>query len=299
MLNGLQKEIGFTNDEIMIIISTSLDHDNFTNLICHSTEFMKWFTINFEGESREELDFLEAKIDIWRATTTLGAEVLDAAQKLPTEGQEIILDEKWWEKLRHQHFGCDMAQKLKDFPELKMELRDLFRSQEDRLSYYDLFQFIDKKLLIKLDNWEEDALEGRLDRLGMAFVEFNEFNEFSMIYDLDWGEALIENDLEEQLDKKINVSYKEYKVTKDDFFQGCCTMLRSEKAALAQARAICAQLGDKKFEDIDFGPKNDNDLQGSALSLYKTGKEPEGGYVSPDKIQWLNAEQICPRDKTP
>jgi hypothetical protein len=58
-------------------------------------------------------------------------------------------------------------------------MRDLFRSQDDRLSYYDLFKFIDEKLLIKLDNWEEDALEGRLDRLGMAFIEFNEFNEFS------------------------------------------------------------------------------------------------------------------------
>jgi hypothetical protein len=64
----------------------------------------------------------------------------------------------------------------------------LFKAQNDRLSYFDLFQFIDKKLLIKLDNWEEDALESRLDRLGMAFVEFNEFNEFSMIYDLDWDE---------------------------------------------------------------------------------------------------------------
>ena len=30
---------------------------------------------------------------------------------------------------------------------------------------------------MKLKNWEEDGLEGRLDRLGMAFIEFNEFNE--------------------------------------------------------------------------------------------------------------------------
>ena len=84
----------------MIIISTSLDHDNFTNLICHSTEFMKWFTINFEGESREELDFLEAKIDIWRATTTLGAEILESVGRM-ADGHDIILDNKWWETLRH------------------------------------------------------------------------------------------------------------------------------------------------------------------------------------------------------
>ena len=90
-----------------------------------------------------------------------------------------------------------MAQKLTDFPELKTEMRELFRSQDDRLSYYVLFKFIDEKLLIKLDNWEEDALEGRLDRLGMAFVEFNEFNEFSQLYNMDWGENVLENDLED------------------------------------------------------------------------------------------------------
>jgi hypothetical protein len=102
----------------MIIVSTSLDHDYFTNLICHSSEFLRWFTINFEGESREELDFLEAKIDIWRATTILGSEILEAIDKMK-ESQDVILEQKWWEKLRHQHFGFDMAQKLNEFPALK------------------------------------------------------------------------------------------------------------------------------------------------------------------------------------
>ena len=70
-----------------------------------------------------------------------------------------------------------------------------------------------------MENWEEDALEGRLDRLGMAFVEFNEFNEFSQEYGLDWeGEPLLENDLEDQLDQKLNLSYKNYKITNDDYF---------------------------------------------------------------------------------
>lgn len=57
---------------------------------------------------------------------------------------------------------------------------------------------------IKLENWEEDALESRLDRLGMAFIEFNEFNEFCMEFGLDWGEALEERDLEDELDAKLN-----------------------------------------------------------------------------------------------
>jgi|TARA_B110001450_G_scaffold210568_1_gene201840 hypothetical protein len=65
---------------------------------------------------------------------------------------------------------------------------------------------------IKLESWEEDALEGRLDRLGMAFIEFNEFNEFSMEYNINWNEKLAENDLEDILDAEINLSYKDYTI---------------------------------------------------------------------------------------
>jgi hypothetical protein len=86
------------------------------------------------------------------------------------------------------------------------------------MSYFDLFQFISKKLEIKLENWEEDALEGRLDRLGMAFIEFNEFNEFSGEYGINWKEKLLETDMEDILDAKINLSYKDYKLTKSDYF---------------------------------------------------------------------------------
>jgi len=69
------------------------------------------------------------------------------------------------------------------------------QAAKDKLSYFDTFQFIQHVLQIKLENWEEDALEGRLDRLGMAFIEFNEFNEFSREHGIDWGEDLLENDL--------------------------------------------------------------------------------------------------------
>ena len=67
----------------------------------------------------------------------------------------------------------------------------------------------------------------------MAFIEFNEFNEFSKEYGLEWNEALLENDLEDQLDKKLNLSFKDYKLTPDDFYLGYSTILKSEKAALA------------------------------------------------------------------
>lgn len=72
-----------------------------------------------------------------------------------------------------------MVQVFTTKPALKKELREIFASQNDKVSYWNLFQFIEHKLQIKMESWEEDALEGRLDRLGFAFIEFNEFNEFS------------------------------------------------------------------------------------------------------------------------
>ena len=68
------------------------------------------------------------------------------------------------------------------------ELRLLFKAHDDKCSYFDFFQFLEKKLKLGLANWEEDDLESRLDRLGMAFIEFNELNEFSIDYDINWGE---------------------------------------------------------------------------------------------------------------
>ena len=121
------------------------------------------------------------------------------------------------------------------------DLRGRFREQKDKLSYFDFFQFIQHTLKIELHNWEEDALEGRLDRLGMAFIEFNEFNEFCLDYNIDFGEPLLETDLEDILDAKLNLSYKDYKLSKYDYFQGCPTMLTSEKAALAKVNEIYQQ----------------------------------------------------------
>ena len=52
----------------------------------------------------------------------------------------------------------------------------------------------------------------------MAFIEFNEFNEFSMEQGLEFGEPLLETDLEYILDAKLNLSYLDYKVSKYDYF---------------------------------------------------------------------------------
>lgn len=52
----------------------------------------------------------------------------------------------------------------------------------------------------------------------MAFIEFNEFNEFCLDYGINFGEDLLETDLEDILDAKLNLSYKDYKLTKYDYF---------------------------------------------------------------------------------
>ena len=73
----------------------------------------------------------------------------------------------------------------------------------------------------------------------LAYVEFNEFNEFMQSYGYTgFNEPLIENDNEAILEHKLNVSFKNYKVTKKDYFMGCPSMLTSEKAALALANSI-------------------------------------------------------------
>lgn len=199
---------------------------------------------------------------MWEACTTLAKQVIDKYGSINKDDKNIIFTEKWWSKLRFNHFGSELAQKLNKQESLKRELRALFKSQNDKCSYYDLFQFIDKKLNIKMRNWEEDSIENRLDRLGLAFIEFNEFNEFSQSYNIDWGEALQENDLEAQLEKKLNLSYKDYSVSTQDYFNGCPTMLTNEKAALAKASVIFDELKTKnikKFVDVDFGPAKKDD----------------------------------------
>ena len=109
---------------------------------------------------------------------------------------DIITSSKWWDVVRYKRIGTIIAQKLQNSA-LRKELRQLFNECKNKMSYFDFFKFIEEKLNIKLKNWEEDSLEERLDRLGMAFIEFNEFNEFTREFGCDWGEEVLENDLED------------------------------------------------------------------------------------------------------
>jgi hypothetical protein len=118
-----------------------------------------------------------------------------------------------------------------------------------------------------------------------------------MEYKLNWNEALLENDLEDQLDAKINLSYKDYVITKNDYFQNSDTMLNSEKAALARVRQIYKDLKSthsREYVDKSFGPSDTKgqDSKGNAMSLYKTGEVPQKGYAEPEEVEWTNIANI-------
>jgi hypothetical protein len=86
-----------------------------------------------------------------------------------------------------------------------------------------------------MKKWENDALESRLDRLGLAYIDFWEFVEFAEGYGVIFNEPnRPENDTEQILEAKLNISYKDYKLTKTDYFNGIKTILRNEKAALSK-----------------------------------------------------------------
>lgn len=100
------------------------------------------------------------------------------------------------------------------------------------------------------------------------------------------------------------MSYRNYKVTKKDYFMNCPSIVTSEKAALALANAIYLENMEKqkqgistlKFLDNDFGPKRKTDDEGNRFSLYKNGEVPRKGYPDPRNVDWLYAEDICGAD---
>jgi len=96
----LKEEIGLTDNDITIIIFTSMDISYLTDLICRPGQFLKWFTVNFAGEGRQELDFLESKLELWEETVSLTDEIFKAAQDL-TGSKDLITTSEWWEKVRY------------------------------------------------------------------------------------------------------------------------------------------------------------------------------------------------------
>ena len=93
-----------TEEEITILIFTSLDHDFLTNGIVLAGEFLKWFNLNFEGEGREEIDFRDNKCEIWESTCAQAKLVIEEHAKM-TSKHEDILTKYWWEHQRFKRFG--------------------------------------------------------------------------------------------------------------------------------------------------------------------------------------------------
>jgi len=58
------------------MIFTSLDLDWMTNLLVQAAQFTNWFHINFEGESREEIDFRDNKYEVWTETCTYAGYII-------------------------------------------------------------------------------------------------------------------------------------------------------------------------------------------------------------------------------
>ena len=108
----MQGDIGLTDDELAIIVYTSIDHDNLNNLIILAGEFMLWFNLNFEGESREEIDFRENKCEIWVSTGVLAKMIIEAHAALEGKNQKDILTKYWWEHNRYARFADAMAQQF-------------------------------------------------------------------------------------------------------------------------------------------------------------------------------------------
>lgn len=141
----------------------------------------------------------------------------------------------------------------------------------------------------------------------LAYIDYWEFVEFCEMYEIYFDEPDRPlNDTEAIMEARLNISYRDYKLTKADYFQGNKTILLSEKAALAK----CAQIWDffhektnfmseinqgkiQKFVDKDFGPLRKSDLDRCKFSMYKTGEIPRKGYADPREVDWVFVDELC------
>ena len=117
-MDQIQEEIGLTNDEVAIIIYTSVDLDWFTNLVVCAGEFTKWFNINFEGESPEEIEFKNRNQNMFVVVSEYATIVNNEFSQVIKNDQdkEIITQQRWWMRLRYKKFANQLAIKFKETP---------------------------------------------------------------------------------------------------------------------------------------------------------------------------------------
>ena len=111
-LSEFSSEIGLTNNEITFLVFTSIDMMWLSSMLINAGEFTKWFNINFAGQSRDEIDFRDNKLEIWTASTTYAAAIITKSQTL-TRDMEIITNHMWWQALRYEKFALEMASRFK------------------------------------------------------------------------------------------------------------------------------------------------------------------------------------------
>lgn len=126
-MNMLKRDINLTDDEITIIVYTSLDHDYLPNLLVMAGQFLKWFNLNFEGESTEERDFRDNKEEIWMATCIQASNIVKAYNQMSSNHSQIMTKE-WWDHQRYANFGNLMASRFKSKKHHMTALRDKFRA---------------------------------------------------------------------------------------------------------------------------------------------------------------------------
>jgi len=97
-------------------------------MIVLAGEFTKWFNINFEGEGRDELDFKQAKYDIWTSSVKLAQLIVEKYTQMKNNAKntEDILSQTWWERVRFERLGNLIRQKFAAKESLKTDLRKIF-----------------------------------------------------------------------------------------------------------------------------------------------------------------------------
>lgn len=177
----IQEQIGLTQAEVLIILYTSLDQDYFNNLLISEGQFTEWFNINFEGETQEEIDFKENQEGEWVAICDQAKMLIDKYQKLTDTGAKMvneILTQTWWNHARFDRVGNGIKASFDANPAVRQKVIANFKDHKNKLSYFDFFNHVEFDIKLQLKDWECDALENRLDRLGLAYIDYWEFVEF-------------------------------------------------------------------------------------------------------------------------
>jgi hypothetical protein len=99
-----------------------------------------------------------------------------------------ILTQTWWSHARFSKVGQSIAKAFASNSKVQQKIVDNFKSHKNKLSYYDFFNHLEFDLKVRLKDWESDALEGRLDRLSFAFVDYWEFVEFMEEFEVFFDE---------------------------------------------------------------------------------------------------------------